>query len=311
MKKIFLLYILSLISIATIAQNVGIGINNPLYKLDVVGRMRIKTGTVGNTGTTSGIWLEDYRTLDKQVVFMGMVDSIRWGLWGQDGVQWGGLQYNSRTGALGLGIVPTSNALSIAGANPYLYMYSSSGQFGGGMNGTDTTLNIYSASGNTLCFPFPCSGTPAKDLIFNPPSTSLFFTRGNIGFFTNAPTTDFQVAGRVQIGSGSPATGYQLSVNGKVICSEARVQAIANWPDYVFADDYKLRTLESLEQFIRKEKHLPGIPAAAEVEANGIDLGNMNKQLVEQIEQLTLHVIDLKKANDQMSKRIQQLENKQ
>lgn len=292
------------------AQNVGIGTNTPAYKLDVSGRMRVKTGTIGNLSTTSGIWLEDYRTANKDVVFMGMADSIRWGLWGQDGIGWNGLQYNSRTGAVGIGISPASFALAIGGngPSPQLAMYAPNNTLSGNISTSDSTMVINSAYGSSLCFPQPCTGTPGRDLIFNPPSTNLFAIPGRVGIFTRTPTTDFQVSGRVQIGSGTPATGYQLSVNGKVICTEARVQSTAAWPDYVFNDNYTLQSLELVEKFILANKHLPGIPSAAQVEKEGFDLGDMNRRLLEQIEQLTLHLIELKKENQQLNYRIAALE---
>jgi len=100
------------------------------------------------------------------------------------------------------------------------------------------------------------------------------------------------VSGDMRIGSLSGATGYKLSVNGKIICTEARVQAVANWPDYVFADDYALMSLEELEKFLATEKHLPGIPSADElIEAEGFDLGDMHKMTIEKVEELTLYII--------------------
>ena len=61
-KKILPTYfILSLFFCSAVAQNVGIGTPTPQFKLDVNGRMRVKTGTLGSVNTSSGIWFEDYR----------------------------------------------------------------------------------------------------------------------------------------------------------------------------------------------------------------------------------------------------------
>ncbi len=43
--------------------------------------------------------------------------------------------------------------------------------------------------------------------------------------------------------------------------------------------------------------HLPGIPSAAEVEANGISLSEMQSRLLQKVEELTLHMIALEKEN--------------
>jgi hypothetical protein len=94
--------------------NAGIGITNPAYKLDVGGRMRVKTGTIGNIFTTSGIWFEDFRDGSNRI-FFGMRDSIRVGFYGEGspGVQWG-FAFNARNGD-----VEVDGALK---ANTYAYL---------------------------------------------------------------------------------------------------------------------------------------------------------------------------------------------
>lgn len=106
-------------------------------------------------------------------------------------------------------------------------------------------------------------------------------------------------AGNVSIGlTYKVANGYKLSVNGKIMSEEVRVQMDADWPDYVFQKDYKLMPMEELETYINHHKRLPGFAPAAEVKANGIDLGNTNKQLLEKVEELTLYLLQLKKEID-------------
>jgi len=111
------------------------------------------------------------------------------------------------------------------------------------------------------------------------------------GYFSG----DVVVSSDLRIGTTTQATGYSLSVNGKIACTEVLVQATSSWPDYVFADDYNLMSLPELENSIRINKHLPGIPSAKEVETNGISLGEMQTRLVEKVEELTLHLIDQNK----------------
>lgn len=72
------------------------------------------------------------------------------------------------------------------------------------------------------------------------------------------------------------------------------------WADYVFEDDYELMSLDKVEEFINTNGHLPNVPSAAEVEKNGINLGEMDALLLEKIEELTLHMISLKKENEEM-----------
>ncbi|HNF70337.1 MAG TPA: hypothetical protein PLL28_13235 [Chitinophagales bacterium] len=105
-------------------------------------------------------------------------------------------------------------------------------------------------------------------------------------------------SGSVMIGASVPATGYLLSVDGKVMCEELKVQMSESWPDYVFADNYKMPTLYELEASIKANKHLPGIPSAAEVAENGISVGEMQTNMMEKIEELTLYIIELQKQID-------------
>ena len=53
------------------------------------------------------------------------------------------------------------------------------------------------------------------------------------------------LSGNVGIGiTENIATGHKLSVNGKIACTEVRVQPQNEWPDYVFAEDYTLMPLD-------------------------------------------------------------------
>lgn len=98
--------------------------------------------------------------------------------------------------------------------------------------------------------------------------------------------------GSVGIGTTTPTE--KLEVNGTIRSKEVKVEA-SPWPDYVFEPNYNLRSLEEIEKFIKSEKHLPEIPSSAEVEENGIALGEMNALLLKKIEELTLHIIEQEK----------------
>jgi hypothetical protein len=108
---------------------------------------------------------------------------------------------------------------------------------------------------------------------------------------------DVLVDGNVGIGMLSPQE--KLEVNGKIRAKEIKVET-ANWPDYVFSSSYKLPDLQATEQFIKENKHLPEIPSAAEVEKDGLSLGEMNAKLLKKIEELTLHLIAQEKRLESM-----------
>ena len=106
--------------------------------------------------------------------------------------------------------------------------------------------------------------------------------------------------GNVRIGAGSGNPGNALEVNGIVRSKEVLVE-ITGWSDFVFEEDYKLMSLAEVEQFVKQHGHLPDVPSANEVEENGIGLGEMNALLLQKIEEMTLHLIE-------MEKRIKELE---
>lgn len=109
------------------------------------------------------------------------------------------------------------------------------------------------------------------------------------------------VKGDGSVGIGTTDTkGYKLAVNGAGIFTRVKVQQYASWPDYVFSPDYALQPLEEVEKFIKENKHLPGIPSASQVAAEGLDLGEMNKLLLQKVEELTLYILELKKEMKEM-----------
>ena len=100
-----------------------------------------------------------------------------------------------------------------------------------------------------------------------------------------------------------------LAVKGTAVFVKAKVAVYGpNWPDYVFSPTYPLTPLDSLEQFIRLNGHLPEMPVAQEVNKNGIDLGDNQVLLLKKVEQLTLYIIELKNKIAVKEKKIQQLE---
>lgn len=106
-------------------------------------------------------------------------------------------------------------------------------------------------------------------------------------------------SGNVNIGSQTDAPGYILRVGGKMICEEVKVKLQSSgWPDYVFSEKYKLPSIAELTEFIKLNKHLPNIPSAADVQKNGIEVGDMQKRMMEKIEELTLYIIQQQKEID-------------
>lgn len=115
--------------------------------------------------------------------------------------------------------------------------------------------------------------------------------------------------GNVGIGTTTTTIATALSVNGTIESKEINVQATStSWPDYVFMETYKLWSLEEVEKYTQKHKHLPGVPSQDEVAKNGISLGEISSIQMEKIEELTLYVIALQKQNMDLNDRLRLLE---
>lgn len=114
------------------------------------------------------------------------------------------------------------------------------------------------------------------------------------------------------VGIGTTAPDEKLTVKGKIHTQEVRVDMAGPLvPDYVFANDYKLKSLQEVEDFIKENKHLPEIPSAKEIEKNGLMLGEMNMSLLKKMEEMTLYMIEQnKKINklEQQNKKFIDLE---
>jgi Phage T4 tail fibre len=119
-----------------------------------------------------------------------------------------------------------------------------------------------------------------------------FNTVSNTGVDTQVMRLDEK--GNVGIGTNSP--DEKLTVKGQIHALEVRIdKAGALVPDYVFANDYKLKTLSEVDSYIKANNHLPEIPSANEIEKNGLILGEMNLSLLKKVEELTLYAIEQQK----------------
>ena len=105
--------------------------------------------------------------------------------------------------------------------------------------------------------------------------------------------------------------GEQFAVYGDGLIRAKKIKVQSNWADFIFYNNYKLKSLNELEIYINKNKHLPDIPNEEEIKTEGLDLGNMLKLQMQKIEELTLYIIQLNKENEELRNRILKLENRQ
>lgn len=102
---------------------------------------------------------------------------------------------------------------------------------------------------------------------------------------------------------------YKLYVADGIMTEKVRVaiKTTADWMDVVFDDSYDLLSLDEVEEFIDKNKHLPGVPSAEDVVSEGIDIAEMDATLLKKIEELTLYMIELKQENEAIKKELKEL----
>jgi hypothetical protein len=141
-------------------------------------------------------------------------------------------------------------------------------------------------------------------------------TSGNeglrLGFFTKddggtANTERLTILSNGNVGIGTTNPGYLLAVKGKIAAKEVVVTQ-TGWSDFVFKDNYKLKSLKQVAEYVKTNKHLEGIPTEAEVKKNGVSVGEMQAKLLEKVEELTLHMIEMKKENDELKTKVSKLE---
>lgn len=108
---------------------------------------------------------------------------------------------------------------------------------------------------------------------------------------------------------GGIAQNAMLSVDGLILAKEVRVavSTTTHWADYVFAKEYKLKSLSEVEKFILKHNHLPDVPSATDVKENGVDMLEISSTLLKKIEELTLYTIELEKKLNSQQKEINEL----
>lgn len=216
-----------------------------------------------------------------------------------------------------------SNKLYIANNSntpPLIYGDFSSGRVGINTTSPNSDLSISPSSvgpkitlwdGGTSTWHYGLGVSPDQlnYHIVAPSNSHVFYAGGKNGDGTELMR--IRGDGKVIISDGTiPASGsYKLYVQTGILTEKIKVASVSNWADYVFNDDYKLKSLEELEMYVKENKHLPNIPSEQEVKSNGIDLAQMDAKLLEKIEELHLYVIDQEKTNKKLNADNLDLEN--
>lgn len=138
---------------------------------------------------------------------------------------------------------------------------------------------------------------------------ALYNTSNTQELLLNSQGTTYFTGGNVLIGKTSQInSAYILDVNGNARLNEVVVNTTG--ADYVFAPGYQLSPLQDLEAYIHKEHHLPGIAPAAQMQQEGMKLGDNQTQLLARIEVLTLYLIQQDKDKKALEEKVETLEHR-
>lgn len=140
----------------------------------------------------------------------------------------------------------------------------------------------------------------------NPAGSFELNAYGNVGVGASHQNHRFNVEGTSRFtgavtmqSSLTVGSGMRCDAQGNMKVKRLRV-TLTDWPDYVFGEGYRLRPLAEVEEYVKEHSHLPDVPSAEEVEQDGADLGEMNRLLLQKVEELTLYIIDLQKQVNEL-----------
>ncbi|MES2457431.1 MAG: hypothetical protein V4594_17880 [Bacteroidota bacterium] len=201
------------------------------------------------------------------------------------------------TGGVGIGTTSPFEALDVRG-NAFVSGKITSSIYGADIGGH---LELRNTAKTT-------NGTASNWTIFNMGgaygNSLQFWAYDNLGCASGGMCTNrFTIMDNGNVGIGTATPTEKLSVKGKIRAQEIKVET-NGWADFVFAKGYQLPSLQATEQHILAKGHLPGIPSAIEVAKEGIELGEMNKKLLQKIEELTLYLIEQNKEISELKKEV-------
>ncbi|WP_294678029.1 hypothetical protein [uncultured Fluviicola sp.] len=111
--------------------------------------------------------------------------------------------------------------------------------------------------------------------------------------------------GSLELKSGGLQT-FKVETNGMIRGRRMKLD-LNTWADYVFEPTYRLMPLTEVEAFVKKEKHLPNVPSEKELQVEGADVMEINKMLMEKVEELTLYLIQQNKDTEALKTQLEAL----
>ncbi len=263
--------------------DVGIGTTTPSEKLEVVGNVKISpSNSLQNNDNVNGLFIENEGSNGTFFVL-------------QTATKGGGKSFSvTNAGDVGIGTTTPSEKLEV----------------NGNIKSTGAIIDNEDYAHSNIRL-----GHESNDRIYADNSVAEsygggYFFRVHNDDVTNDYIDAMMIAKNGNIGIGTKKTDdYKLAVAGStgIIAEKVTVKVEGQWPDYVFTNEYDLPTLKEVEKQIKENGHLQNIPSAKEVEENGVELGDISKNLLQKVEELTLYTIQQEKKLEQQNKEIEEL----
>ena len=324
---------------AFVANNgfIGIGTSNPEYRLHVSDRIKLD-------GPDAGMWIESGNTDwflgsdGGNLRFYNATNRVSLTPDGRVGIGTSApsatFQVERGTGPSGTAVFggseryshfnySTSEHTYIRGGlrNSYVLINDNGGNVGIGTSSPNATLDV---NGKASMRTIEVNGTASMHTIYlgvnngnyknlwtfyapNDNRRSIFLAPWNTS--TNSYDWSKQILFE---SSGNVTFSQTVRINqtlegNRINANQYYHRGSLKWADFVFASDYQLPSLPSVEEYIKHHNHLPDIPSEAEVKKNGINLGEMDAKLLQKIEELTLYLIDQNKKIEQLQAEIEAL----
>ncbi|MNQ47939.1 hypothetical protein D3C85_617980 [compost metagenome] len=291
--------------------NVGIGISSPSVPLDVMGTVKIQSSNANYNENLRLLpsLLGDYSSIALGAVAGNAGTGIgQWNLVRYPAVSnyMFSLRYNTTdyfnvlsNGNIGIGTSSPSSKLSVLGNISKLTLTGIDGVYDNLLKyGHRTDLESGTSNVNRW------HGIDATITAGNAEDNKLKFRLYGGGIGNLEPVDVMTLLGNGFVGIGTTRPDAKLAVSGTIHSKEVKVDLNVPAPDYVFASDYKLRTLKEVETYVNQNSHLPEIPSAKEFEKNGMQLAEMNMALLKKVEELTLYAIEQEKKTEKLNQYI-------
>ena len=301
-------YILGSLGIGTTQPKGTLHVNGPIYGGESSGAIKLKSNSGYVTiGTATGQLKKMFFTTDRNQFIFNKSILTQEGVFGSTANT---IQFSTNDTAR---MVIVNNNVGIGILNPTTRLHVNGGalKIGNTASSSDRLKNFLQFGDGS----YVQIGELEKDDYLTFKATGYNFTKGNVGIGTISPAYKLDVVGLVRtngmIVNGTVNAIGTVHADSIIADRTIRAEEIiveTSGADFVFAEDYQLRPLSEVKAFIEENKHLPEIKSAQEMQENGVGVNELQTQLLQKIEELTLYLIQQEQTIQELRQKLEQLE---